>query len=320
MQMGGSCHPPCVNSRFPSPRATGGESGSGVRSADWCLDQDASLANHPGKSAARDIQQAFTLIELLVVIAIIAILAALLLPALSRVKVKARSINCLSNMRQIGLAVRFYMDENNGALVPLWIQPGAKGWDPWTNDPNTSLIQDPGFPVLWWPDKLHMTGNAPALNIFNCPALILPATGGAGGAQSDRNTLGIGMNYPEYGWLAAAAGFPFPLYGTNFEKQVANPSQSVILADAGRIANAAEPNPDHWLEVPASGCAYFRVPSDSASFPIGDSRSVPRHSGKVNVAFFDGHVVTEQDRSIRYDLPRTNDANQWSLNYTGLVP
>src|SRR5438094_5562648 len=83
----------------------------------------------------------FTLIELLVVIAIIAILAALLLPALNAAKAKAQRAQCASNLRQLGIALLLYLDDNRG-LYPTYT-PGSNF--PW---PGQSLFQNNQF-YLW---------------------------------------------------------------------------------------------------------------------------------------------------------------------------
>ena len=112
----------------------------------------------------------FTLIELLVVIAIIAILAALLLPALTRAKVKAQAIECLSNQKQICLAWRLYVEDNHGKFPPN-VDQLEQTLNSWCDGQ-----------MLWqvnWPDNIDraMMMNsligpyvASQANVYKCPA------------------------------------------------------------------------------------------------------------------------------------------------------
>jgi len=110
---------------------------------------DSKRRNHPRCQR----HKGFTLIELLVVIAIIAILAAMLLPALAKAKDKAKTISDLNNLRQVGFFVQLYTDDSRDVF------PACRG-------------QDPTLPAMddWWGNYLgkYSAGNS---NLFHCPVL-----------------------------------------------------------------------------------------------------------------------------------------------------
>jgi prepilin-type N-terminal cleavage/methylation domain-containing protein len=99
-------------------------------------------------------RRGFTLIELLVVIAIIAILAALLLPALAAAKQKAWRISCVSNLKQVGLGLRMFADDNEDRY------PESGGSISWN-------LVDPNSPSNGWMQQIH--GYVQNTNVYHCP-------------------------------------------------------------------------------------------------------------------------------------------------------
>jgi prepilin-type N-terminal cleavage/methylation domain-containing protein/prepilin-type processing-associated H-X9-DG protein len=243
---------------------------------------------------------AFTLIELLVVIAIIAILAALLLPALAKAKEKARRTNCLSNLKQWGLALQMYAGDNQDTLPrdgmdPTGVYPGASGH----LDPNAWFNLLPPFMsdrtlVDYYNDVSAGTANYQRYpfpggrgKIWHCPAATLsiseaqdPGVVSGGGAEG---FFSYGMNIdlkritPNYANSDAA---PYPRMPKI--TKIRRPTDTVVLFDMIFNLNTEGGNAFNSVN-PANRWRSF----------------ARRHNGGGVINFVDGHAAYSKTDAVQ---------------------
>lgn len=256
------------------------------------------------KSTVRN--HGFTLIEILVVITIILVLAGVLFPTITRMKDRAAATGCASNMRQCIVMGNLFASEQNGSLPRLQIQNSMMsshtGKEPL---PQKERIVN-NASASFWPDQL--TTYAEGSSYFSCPKLKLPATRGAGGGQSDRLPLGIGINWPSMAQNAGSTADGGASFTRTRLSSVPDPSKVVWFADA-----AAEVTGDFKkrVDLPNAGSCFIRGNSTDGVCAIA------RHGGKINVGFVDGHVELVNPNQIDWG-PR--DTTKSYTGYTFFPP
>jgi prepilin-type N-terminal cleavage/methylation domain-containing protein/prepilin-type processing-associated H-X9-DG protein len=226
---------------------------------------------------------AFTLIELLVVIAIIAILAAMLLPALTKAKQKAVGVQCMANSRQLMVAWRVYTDDNNEQLLCGYNSGSVPSAPPaWVPSAPSSLWLDYAHPTVQgnWDyantiEKSPMwqyTGKSHA--IFHCPAD--PSTGIDPTGNTVPRPRSMSMNL----WLGGVdGGNGGYLNGTVYKKysSVTLPSQMIVFLDERH-----ESINDGLFVIDMQGYPNS-TPDGLRDFPA------IYHGGSSGIAFVDGH-------------------------------
>jgi prepilin-type N-terminal cleavage/methylation domain-containing protein/prepilin-type processing-associated H-X9-DG protein len=227
----------------------------------------------------------FTLIELLVVIAIIALLAALLLPSVSRARIAAERTYCLNNLRQINLLMQYYTDENN-EIFPAHRNQGLA-----TEDAAPSLTN-------WWGLNIA-SGGSNSSNLFHDPAIKGPRVdnGVAWTWSFDCHRVGYGFNgfflgYHPYSSVTLNVGGVTFATSPSFKRTgMVSPSQNLVLGDKQPYGNPPSWGSSLWW---AAGCMDPQA-STTRQFEGVETR---RHQGKGVVAFNDGHVEARLDGNV----------------------
>ena len=242
------------------------------------------------------------MIELLVVIAVIAILAAMLLPVLTRAKASARSVECKNHLHQMGLALGMYVGDFH--KYPYYRYEGAnQGYDLYWEDALALY-----YPLNWTNASYHCPSYTAARGRVTEKCSIIPANGLAvthapsvsGFTPSGFNEIEISLNL---GLGGSGPSVLYPPLPATSEDQVLVPSEMFAISESRGYAN---PNfPGQFSGTDFMICAIHGMDSYLTLQP-------PQHGPNFNVLFCDGHVALV---STNHLFNATNTARYWNNDH-----